>query len=195
MNVARSTRPRERILARTFQRYVCESCGQHAVIDDAFTYVDFPRKQLYAQFPRAWQPRWRMLEPEVIALHHRNLVDEGLPIVAREIGVGVVAREVFGLEALREKIVVVDAGLDDATLEALKLELYRDGLPLPSSVDESLRLDAVTPTHLVLVRPSLTLDVPRARYDEVAGAPHAALRDELTSGPYVDVARLVPLPG
>jgi hypothetical protein len=194
VNIGRHARPREQILARAFQRFPCPRCAVVSVVEDAFTYVDFDRKQLLALYPRAEQPRWRERDAEVRALFERNFTADGLPGAARELGEGQRVRSVFGLEALREKLVCFDAGLDDAALEAMKVELLRRGLPMPQSVDDQLRLDEVRDDALVLrVEDGGTVTASRRDYATACGDAYAPLRAELAAGPYVDAARLVPL--
>jgi hypothetical protein len=187
LNVARSTKPRDAIILRTFQRFACETCARTTVIEDAFTLMDFLRKQFFVQEPPSLQPRWREREVAVRALADRTLAPEALPPVVQDIGEGLRVRIVFGLEALREKLVCADAGLDDVALEAVKLELVRAGLP------EAPRLDSVAGDTLVLRGPAGTAEVARADYERMTTEPYAKLRDELARGPYVDLARLLPV--
>jgi hypothetical protein len=190
LNVARSTKPRDAIILRTFQRFACETCARTTVIEDAFTLMDFLRKQFFVQEPPSLQPRWREREVAVRALADRTLAPEALPPVVQDIGEGLRVRIVFGLEALREKLVCFDAALDDVALEACKLELVRRG----HSLDVELRLDEVQGDVLVLrAGDDASMRVPRRDYDAVLGDAYAPVREELARGAYVDLARLLPV--
>lgn len=101
---------------------------------------------------------------------------------------------------LREKLIAHDLGLDDLSLELLKIALMRevDGLPLADETE--LRLiggdDAVLNFAWLVARSErrLTgLDVPRDIYDAVAGDADAwaVLRGQLTGHLMVDLRRLV----
>lgn len=54
------------------------------------------------------------------------MVERAAPIVQQEMAPRMKQRVIFGLAALREKIVCFDAGVDDRLVEALKLQLLRD---------------------------------------------------------------------
>lgn len=199
INVTRTPAWRTAILDGSFQRWTCPACAAVTVPLEPFPYIDFDRRQLIGVFPTAVATRWWDVEGEVAGAHLRNLGADG-PEVARPIGEGMDLRAVFGLAALREKLVLFDAGLDDAVLEALKLRLLlaADGL----GPDDRLRLVEVDGAELVFDVPRSSgeaaalmgrLVVDRSEYDGVASDPH--LRDSviagLASGEYRDVGRLL----
>jgi hypothetical protein len=108
---------------------------------------------------------------------------------------------VFGLAALREKLVCFDAGLDDIVLELLKAELLLQSGEAPVG-DVRLRLVATDANRLRLVAsqrpdpagpPLGLLDVEMASYAKMAeraGSEWAAAATVLGQGTYVDVYRL-----
>lgn len=122
------------------------------------------------------------------------------PAPVQAIGRAMQVRVTFDWAALREKLVCRERGLDDTTLELLKLALFRNADELPLADTTELRLDDVDSDELVFVwieaatqEPIEVLRVPRALFDEI----HAdttgwkALRDQLAAGPFVDVHRLL----
>ena len=122
------------------------------------------------------------------------------PAAALGIAQDVDIRCVFGLTALREKLVCQEAGLNDVLLEVLK---YRIALPedaRPLSEANHLRLMEVTDTRLVfllggddpLQQPALC-EVDRSDYDALVASPppRTDLFSGLIRGPYVDLGRLV----
>src|SRR5206468_19949 len=109
-----------------------------------------------------WDHEW-----EPAHAFDRNLGDDA-PALARPIGEGMVVRTVFGLDALREKIVAFEHGVDDAQLETLKLRLMTARDDLPRTMSSRPRLMAVTGDvlHFIIAVPSreerdvYTLDLP-----------------------------------
>ena len=109
------------------------------------------------------------------------------PAAAAALAVGLRVRLVFGLVALREKLLAWDAGLDDVDLELLKLAAMRAvGEPLARAA--TLRLVACTADAAVLLDDAATRwDVPR---DALPPGAFVELRAALGAGCYVDLARL-----
>ena len=205
INATRTPEWRQVILDGSFQRSECPACAAVATPLVPFPYIDFDRKQYLGVFPPQDEARWWEVEREPHAAYVRNLGDLAPP-VARPLGAGFEVRTVFGLGALREKIVVLSSGLDDAVLEALKLRLLLARPELDASLDGRPRLVEVAGGTLgfeVAVPSSeeehdlYRLEVPSADYDDVAR--DQALRpvvQALRAGPYRDCGRLLePAPG
>lgn len=200
INASRSPEWRDVILEGAFQRFTCPSCGDTAVPMLPFPYIDFDRKQYIGVFPTADEADWWEHEQEPADAFERNL-GQFAPAVARPIGADMHVRTVFGIDALREKILVLDAGLDDAVLEALKLRLLVARDDLSSALDDRPRLIAATDETLefIVLAPSAESDrdlyqlsVPRADYDLVAHDRELrALVEALAAGPYRDAGRLL----
>jgi len=101
-------------------------------------------------------------------------------------------RTVFGVAALREKLVAWESGIDDAVVAALSLQILRDGM-------RSLRPE-VRP-RLVQVAPQALVfqgsegehwELPRERYDEALVSPYwVDVVDALSAGTYVDPGRVL----
>jgi hypothetical protein len=125
LHVSRRPDIRERILAGTFHGFSCSQCGKRVTVETRLAYTDFPRKQWFTVFPR-------------IDIRHRDeLVDfarrsfqatmvERAAEIARAWAPEMTQRAIFGLASLREKLILFDAGLDDRTIECLKLQMYRN---------------------------------------------------------------------
>lgn len=200
INATRTPQWRDVILEGSFQRSPCPACGVYATPLIAFPYIDFDRKQYIGVFPTSDEHRWPELEHEPEDAFVRNL--GGLaPPIARPIGAGFEVRTVFGLGALREKILALSGSIDDAALEVLKLRLIVARHDLSASLgarprlvelgEDSLRFQVeveVSGEESDLYR----LDVPMEDYMAVVGDPALApIMDEIRAGPYRDCARML----
>jgi hypothetical protein len=131
LHVTNMPEAREAILRGEFHVFRCPSCGARVQLDKLLAYTDFGRWQWFTVFPEAaleaWEDAVRFAEQSFTAtLEERSppIVKEWAPRFRPHL------RAVFGLQALREKLMIADAGLDDRTVEALKLQLLAwYGLP------------------------------------------------------------------
>jgi CpXC protein len=203
LNASRSPEVRDAIIAGTFQAYTCEACGHPIVYTGEFPYLDLDRRQFVGVFPSAWETDWDRYEARAVSAFSRTLGTEA-PSVAQSLASDVAVRCVFGLPALREKLIVADAGLDDRLVEAFKLSLFETVAGLPFEAGRRPRLvtaDADTLVFAIPADPSdpdqdpLRLPIERTRYDDFV---ERADRDELLAamapGAYVDTGRLL-IPG
>lgn len=197
VNAERSPRLRAAIVADEFQRVECPACGLSFAIGSPFIYVDGARREWFAVYSRADRASWRALE-DASELAFQAAAGPRAPAAVRPLFAGCVRRTVFGLEALREKIVCRAAGLDDVALELFKLRAA--GLIVGGAVlglDVELRLVEVDADQAVLecggeeVACEL-LAVDRAELDAfvAAVAPDDPMYVRLAAGPFVDLARL-----
>jgi hypothetical protein len=124
------------------------------MIDEPFLYVDAAHRQVIVVYPAEAVDEWRELEHEVVDTRELGFVPESAIGGDDDIGLGegdeVTLRTVFGLEALREKLMCADHAIDDAKLEAVKLRLILDG-QIPGDIAAEPRLSAVEDENLVLV--------------------------------------------
>jgi hypothetical protein len=193
INVSRTPEWRGVILDGTFQRFACPTCGMVAESVIPFIYVDFDRRHYVGVFPIDDEAHWRELEDEPLVAFERNL-GAGAPAIARPLGEGFLVRTVFGLDALREKLVILDADLDDTFVEILKLRLLvarTDVVPIAAN---RLRLVAADATHLTLVDPvGEHTVVDRSDYDAIGEDPVLVndLGVTLAAGPYLDAGRVL----
>jgi CpXC protein len=196
INVVRMPQARQQILDGDFHRVPCPSCGARIEIDRSFLYTDVSRRQFAQVFPldhaRQWS-QWESMAEEVFA----GGFETG-PAGVQSLGADFTVRALFGLDALAEKLRLWDAGLDDALVELLKLELVACW-PELHRPDPGLLVVEIEPRQLVVTataepdggeRPLYGLN--RARYDELQ-----AERTELEANfpglffkPFVDYRRL-----
>jgi hypothetical protein len=197
VNADRRPDLRDAIVDGSFQRFACASCGTSQRIDPAFTYVDLARKQYVGVWPTARRGDWQAAAAETEAAFE-NAYGKAATGKAKDLGEGVQVRAVFGWPALVEKILAAGAGIDDRTLELLKILVMRRSASTPVPGDIELRLVAVDGGDPVLgwVDP-LDGSVGEARkvgagaVAAIEAEPEAwaALRTDLGKGPVVDFQR------
>jgi CpXC protein len=196
INAGRAPQHRVAILAATFQRFTCEQCGLVHTVESEFPYTDEGRRQLFFCHPRDGEPRWRELEAAFAEVVRTQLVEADVE-AAREFGRDLTTRLVFGLEALREKILCFDVGLDDRVLEALKLVVLRDadGLPIgPACRPRLSRADEATLTFVAPRSADETVEIGvdrRAVHEIAADTARWRATIEQVDGLYVDTGRIL----
>ena len=188
-----SARPdlRAAILAGEFHRFACPACRRASTVEKLVAYTDFPRRQWFTVVPPVNLAR----RSEWVAYAERSFravfLERAAPIV-RTWAPSFTRRVIFGLASLREKLVAFDAGLDDRTLEHLKLDLIADGR-LGYTPDGYFHLSEVRGDQLVLEwglpgdRATQELVVPRSEYDVRHASPDLARATALLTGPVVDL--------
>lgn len=200
VNADRSPELRQAILDERFQALTCDTCHQWFTFVGEFVYMDVGRHQLIGVFPHASEPDWAACEQQILAAYQENLGPEG-PVVARPFGKGMVVRCVFGLGALREKLLLADAGLDDVLVEAAKLDVIRLVPGLELSPYQRPRVFEVGASEVAFILPPAKEDadrrprrlpVPRPAFDDylAAVAGDGGLLGVLGAGPYVDLGRI-----
>lgn len=194
LNGDRMPELREQILAGTFQRFRCSECGATMHVEDAMVYLDFQRKEWMTCFPSARETEWHRLELEPLEDWKEAMVTHAAPI-ARAMSAGFKIRAVFGFDALREKLLCFEHGLEDSLLEALKFDLVR-GLPgIPFEPTRRVRLYAVDDDALWfgVSGTARTFSTPRELLTEYVMEPleWLSLTERLRRGPYVDLGRIM----
>ena len=176
INIARTPAARDAILEGTFQQFHCSGCREPFTVVRPFTYVDWSRAQMFGVFPLSDIGDWRRCEETLQGTFSRTLGDEsdGAPdLIPDEINL----RTVFGLDALREKLLLFEAGLDDDVVEVMKLRWVMEGDGERRS--RPLVIDVVG--GIIVVRGEDDTAVwTRADYD-------ALKHDDDTIGPFLDV--------
>lgn len=179
---------RDAIVAGVFHRFMCPACGASTTIEKLFAYTDFDRFEWFTVVPGAELPfvgDWERFAEETFAATMRSHCP---PIVRDDWAPKMRRRVVFGLAALREKLIAADAGLDDRVLEGLKLVVLRRGGIAPA-IDEHLHLVGVDGEQLWLCHARATgtvrFGVPRSWYVEVEAA-RARAEDTSFGGLVVD---------
>jgi hypothetical protein len=147
------------------------------------------------------EPAWQELETEPVRAFERAC-GANAPAIAQGAGKGMKIRTVFGLLALREKLICFEAGLDDVVLELLKfrLMLAPDGFALIGNAHPRLidlnqdRLVFAAPIDQTEPTPQYELvSCPQQAYDDIASDHEfrASLEASLNGSPYVDCGKLL----
>ena len=198
VNADRRPDLREAILDDTFQVMTCENCGGTFRLEPGFNYLEVGRGHWIAAMPGRQMPDYLEVEDRVTQSFAASYGDRALP-AAQEIGKGLSARVTFGWPAMREKLVISGADLDDVTVEMLKLDLLRRLPSAPLAPGTELRLVAADDDMLsfawidtVSEEVAEQFGASRALYDSIAANPDgwAPIRAQLTDGPFVDMQKL-----
>jgi hypothetical protein len=194
VNADRRPDLRQAILDRSFQRKTCPSCGFAFRMEPEFSYIDIKRGQYIAVWPASRSAEAHELEERSQSAYERAFGSKA-PSEARAIGKKIVARMVLGWAALNEKLLAAEAGIDDRTLELVKLGAIRnlDRAPIGTGVEFRLveaRADALMLGWIETAVDQLldVVSVPRAALGEIEAATDdwASLRDDIGSGLFVD---------
>jgi CpXC protein len=148
IHITRLPNARQQILDGKFQVFECPSCGAHTAVESAVVYTDFESHH-YVAVETALRPGWGVLRARLDQVFE-NAFTLGPPI-ASEMGTKFRKRCVIGFQALREKLVIWDAALDDLVVEGVKGRLM-DRLGIEAG-DTVFRLAGVLPGgHLTFLR-------------------------------------------
>lgn len=123
LHITRLANVRRELCDATFQVHACPSCGQKVLYEATAVYTEFDRGEYVAcETARSATPQTAIARHETI---FRDCFAHGPPI-AQEMATRFKRRLVYGFRALREKLVLWDAGLDDRVVEAVKGDLLRE---------------------------------------------------------------------
>jgi hypothetical protein len=187
IHATRAPEARDMLFARTFHRVTCSACNKSFTAQRSLVYTDMDRKQ-WLQVARVEErPRWPELETLTDEVFDRAFT--GSPLT-NQLRVGFKRRLVFGLEELREKLVIWRAALDDAVVECLKVaviakapDLARSQLVVDEVIDGGLRL---------IVDGTRTIEVPASLVEQFHDDARLPERfPELFGGRYVAIDRLL----
>jgi hypothetical protein len=142
LNANRLPEARQWVLDRTLFQKPC-ACGRMVTAIHPFLYADFEHGLWIQVLPEDQRPTYHATEADVLAAYRVAFDPARGPNFISALGALVAPRVVYGYEELREKIVAADAQLDDALVEAFKLELLVGQPELPRSGVALLTLDAV----------------------------------------------------
>ena len=115
VHASRAPEIRDQLFDRTFHRIECSGCARVFTGQRPLVYTDMDRKHWLQVALASERPRWPELEPATEQIFARAFT--GSPLADRE---GFKLRLVFGLEELREKLVIWRSSLDDAVVECIK---------------------------------------------------------------------------
>ena len=201
VNADRKPALRDQILDESFQREDCPGCKHGFRIEPELTYLDVGRGVWIGCWQASRLSSWQTWAQQAQASFDKAF-GKGGPAEARAIGDGLTVRVTFGWSALREKIVALEAGIDDVALELAKATIIRqEGGAPPANAD--LRLLAADDEALVLAWVDREgglrtgeFAVDRSLLDgiEQAGAAYDALRADVDGGIHVDLQRALLVP-
>jgi hypothetical protein len=137
VNIDRTPRVRDQILAGEFHRVDSPDGRGRVTVEKAFFYSDFGRRQFFLVLPRWDRPKW-----QEASRHFREMIThipETLAARAQR-----TMRVIFGLAELREKLIASDAGWNDQLVEALKVLAIYEHPHLSRSPRLNIVLDRVT---------------------------------------------------
>ena len=120
MHITRLPEVREAILDERFQHVSCPNCSFINPVEKPSIYTDFERKH-YIGIELPGMHNWR----QKVKIH-RQAFEQAFfwgPPIAQQMARSMMTRVVFGLRALREKILIWDAGFDDRIVEIGKKEI------------------------------------------------------------------------
>ncbi len=200
INATRSPQYREEILGGTFQVFRCTSCHKRFVADLPFMYFDYESSWWIGQFPQSEERHWRECEQAVVNAFE-IACGANAPAVARELGAGMKLRTVFGLTALREKLLCIQENLSDSVLELVKLKLMLlpdGGIPLKKG--QRVRLTSLDEENLYFsllngpkerFRKPPTLIIKREFYRRLEDEQTTDWLELVGAGTYLDIRRIL----
>jgi hypothetical protein len=139
VNIARTPKARELILQGKFNRIPDEDGKGVITIEKEFFYTDFERQQLFLVKPRFERHTW--LEASARLERMLNRIPETFSIDEKH-----QVRVIFGLAELREKLIAMEAGMDDRMVELFKVLLIQDHPFLIKKPRLRILLEKKTPT-------------------------------------------------
>lgn len=189
---------RDAIIDGSFQVVPCPSCSETIRMEPQFNYLDMGNSLWIAAFPARMMPDFLELEDTATEVFDDAYGANAVPM-ARTIGESLDVRLIFGWPAIREKLVLRLAGLDDVVVEMLKLDLLRR-LP-EAALGAGIELRVLGVDDEALNFGFMTIDseevkqefaARRELYDAIANNPDgwAPVRAQLTEGPFVDIQKL-----
>lgn len=130
------------LLAGELHRFRCGACGRRLIYEADDVCTDFSRKW-FVSVCLPWRRDWKAARDAHLARFDRAFTFG--PPVAEELGQSMLTRVVWGLEGLREKLLLWRGGFDDRVVEAMKAEIQPE--------DESWRVvELLSEAHLLIQR-------------------------------------------
>ncbi len=127
LHITRLPEVRARILEGTFHHVACRACGRVSTAQTKTLYTDFDRYHWVAVAPPWFIGDWPAWSEALTREFDHNMRVAAPPMI-QALADRFAVRLVFGYDALAEKLVAWDAGLDDGLVEVMKLRL-RAALP------------------------------------------------------------------
>ncbi|MCR8827337.1 CpXC domain-containing protein [Pseudosulfitobacter koreensis] len=191
----------EAILAGTIQSYTCTKCETTFRIEPSINYLSVGEGLWMMARPLAAMAHWKD-EEEIANASFDEAYGSGAPDAAKEIGELLTVRLSFGWPAFREKVLIAQHGLQDVTVEMMKLAILRTRPANPLAPGVELRLLNVRSDQFemgwinaITNEPLELFTAQKALYDEVDGnGAWAQLASDLSAGSFVDTQRLTIVP-
>jgi hypothetical protein len=145
LHITRAPKIYAAIVEDEFQKFACPKCGYVHRVENSTILTDFEKHQ-YLAVEESLTADWRATKAQ-----HVKVFDDCFtfgPPVAEELAGIMRHRLVFGFQALREKLKVWDAGLDDRAVEAVKGDVLRRRGAAPHA--EVLRVSTVLDNGFLL---------------------------------------------
>ena len=136
----------QKVLDNTLYSISCTSCQHEYRIEPDFSCFYLTKKHWLVVHPIVLISRW----PELEKLGQSTFdlaFGEKAPSSAKELGKDVRPRIVFGWPALREKILIINFGLDDVQVELAKMIIIKN--EGPSAISNEYRLVEVDEENLI----------------------------------------------
>lgn len=152
LNAGRHPHLRDQVLRRELHRWQCSACKRTLFLDSDFFWFDWHRKEFIGVFPTSMRGRPEPCE-QVLAETFEFTMKEQAPAFVKDYSVGFFVRTVFGVEELREKLIIHEAGFDDFLVEMLKAELLLRHPELIERGVATLRLDTFANDGSLLLVP------------------------------------------
>jgi len=197
VNADRRPDLRDAILSGEFQRINCMSCEQDFRLEPELNYLDVGRGSWIRAFPLDEKAFWDRAETDA-ATAFDEAYGSGAPEAAREIGDLLTVRATFGWPGFREKLLIADLGLNDVSVEQVKIAILRnrEGNPLAPSIELRLLAAPGDELHFAWLdaQTGETVEMfsaPRALYGEIDGDPDwADIGRSISAGLFTDMQRL-----
>lgn len=200
LNVTRNPDIRQVVLAGTLNLFECPRCGATVPLQRSFLYTDLNRRHFLAVHPHGHIDTWSQAEHDTLKLFDQHIVNEPTGLLFRDTHDLFRVRVVFGMECLREKLLLWDAGLDDRLFELMKLYVLQAHPALMDSGHLRFVLDTLDVPgdqfSCLLVKPDgsdpLRLAGPLDAYRDLLAreVELPALHPHLFRGAFVDLRRL-----
>jgi hypothetical protein len=199
VNAARRPDLKTAILDGSFQAAACTKCGTVLRLPPHLTYLDMRGGLWLMAEPANLLGEWPTVEEEARATYSRSFGADAPPS-GRALGAGLKSRLVFGWPAFREKLICAELGLDDVTVELLKMSIMRNVDDAPMADETELRLVGGNDKSLEFAwfvaateGRLADLEVPRDIYDGIAGDPESwePVRAKFEGQLLVDLRRFI----
>ncbi len=192
LHITRLPHVKDAILNGEFHRFDCTTCGKRIEVRIPLVYTDFERGHWIEVRPDEDIAQWPELATAAAAIFERAVI-HGAPIL-RSRTETFLTRLVFGYAELREKVLLLDAGIDDRAVECLKLLAIRTD-PSRFGFRDRLLVQAITGDHLEVARyrGNEVVEVRTLRIADLADAratAEAAIEPPFTD-PFVSINRAI----